>query len=101
MASSVVYQSILSTRAEEEIEESWKWCEERQTGLGDRFVGEVIHRLHQIEQHPERYPSRYRSYRETMVNIFPFSVIYRINKKKKIVRIVSVFHTSRNPKHKY
>jgi len=32
---------------------------------------------------------------------FPFFIIYRINDRLKIIRIISVFHTSRNPKGKY
>jgi plasmid stabilization system protein ParE len=101
MANSTAYKIILSTRAQQEIETSWKWYEERQQKLGDRFVEEVIKRLKKIEQHPERYPYKHKAYRETMIEVFPFSIIYRINKKKKLVQVVSVFHTSRNPKKKF
>jgi plasmid stabilization system protein ParE len=101
MANNIAYQTILSTRAEQEIITSWKWYEERQEKLGDRFIEEVIRQLKQIEQHPERYPVRYKSYRETIVAIFPYSIIYRINKTKKLIQVISIFHTSRNPKKKY
>jgi len=101
MASNPAYISILSTRAQKEIAQSWDWYEERQQTLGDRFVKEVINKIRLIEQNPERYPTRYKSYKETSVNIFPFLIIYRINRKKKSVRIVSVFHTSLNPSKKY
>jgi len=101
MASNIAYITILSTRAQKEITQAWEWYEERQQILGDRFVKEVINKLRLIEQNPERYPTRYKSYKETSVNIFPFLVIYRINRKKKSVRIVSVFHTSLNPSKKY
>ncbi|MBS1935209.1 MAG: type II toxin-antitoxin system RelE/ParE family toxin, partial [Bacteroidetes bacterium] len=47
------------------------------------------------------YSIRYKNYREAILSIFPFIVIYRINKKKKIVFIISVFHSKRNPKRKY
>ncbi len=84
MASNPAYISILSTRAQKEITQAWEWYEERQQTLGDRFVKEVINKLRLIEQNPERYPTRYKSYKETSVNIFPFLVIYRINRKKEI-----------------
>ena len=61
------YQSIFSSRAQKEISESWDWYEERQPGLGDRFVKEVIDRIKQIERSPERYPNRFKLYRETTV----------------------------------
>ena len=95
------FSSLLSGRAQKEITQTWEWYEERQQGLGDRFVKEVIHRIHLIEQNPDRYPTRCKSFKETPVPIFPFLIIYRINKKKKAVRIVSIFHTSLNPKKKF
>jgi plasmid stabilization system protein ParE len=101
MASNIAYISILSTRAQKEITQAWEWYEERQQTLGDRFIKEVINKLRLIEQNPERYPTRYKSYKETSVNVFPFVIIYRINRKKRSVRIVSVFHTSLNPSKKY
>jgi len=101
MANNTNFISILSTRAQKEIMEAWEWYEERQQSLGDRFVKEVIDKIRLIEQNPERYPTRYKFYKETSVTIFPFLIIYRINSKKKSVRIVSVFHTSLNPKKKF
>ncbi len=38
MASNPVYTSILSTRAQKEITQSWEWYEEKQQDIGDRFV---------------------------------------------------------------
>jgi len=101
MANNAGYSAILSRRAQKEIIKAWEWYEDRQQGLGDRFLKELKSRIHLIEQYPERYPSRYKSYKETLVPVFPFLIIYRLNKKKKSVRIVSIFHTSLNPKKKY
>jgi plasmid stabilization system protein ParE len=96
-----IYSAIFSSRAQQEIAESWDWYEDRQPGLGDRFLNEIVQHIRKIEQTPNRYPTRFKLYRETPVAVFPFLIIYRINEKKKIVRIVSIFHTSRNPKKKY
>lgn len=101
MAGNPPYSVTYSSRAQKEIASAWEWYEERQQGLGDRFVQEVIRRSQLLEQYPERYPTRYKSYKETPVLIFPFLIIYRINKKKKLLRVVSVFHTSLNPRKKY
>ncbi len=76
MASNYTYISILSTRAQKEITQAWEWHEERQQTLGDRFVQEVTNNIRLIEQNPGRYPTRYKSYKETSVNIFPFLIIY-------------------------
>jgi plasmid stabilization system protein ParE len=95
------YSSILSSRAQKEIAISWEWYEERQNGLGDRFVEEIIARIRDIEKTPERYPTRYKSYKEVAVPTFPFLIIYKVIKTKRYIRIVSVFHTPQSPKRKY
>jgi plasmid stabilization system protein ParE len=101
MANSPVYSAIISSRAQKEISESWSWYEERQQGLGDRFVKEVTSRIKDIEQHPERYPNRHKLYKETSINTFPYLIIYKISKRKKLIQVISVFHTSLNPRKKY
>jgi plasmid stabilization system protein ParE len=101
MGNKVNYSSTLSSRAQKEIAISWEWYEERQQGLGDRFVREVITRIKEIEKTPDRYPTRHKSYKEVSTPVFPFILIYRIVKRKKTIRIVSVFHTSQSPKRKY
>jgi len=101
MANQSAYSAIFSSRAQKEINESWNWYEERQPGLGDRFLKELTDRIYIIEQTPDKFPTRFKTYKETQVPVFPFLIIYRINNKKKLIRIVSIFHTSRNPKKKY
>ena len=95
------YTIIFLLRASQELLEVWEWYEDRQLGLGDRFKQEVYNRIFQIEERPERYPERKRNYREISVKEFPYLIVYRINKKEKIVAIVSIFHMRRNPKKKY
>lgn len=101
MANLSVYRAVFSSRAQKEIAESWIWYEDRQFGLGDRFLKEITDHVQKIEQSPNRFPTRFKSYKEAALPVFPFLIIYRINVKKKLIRIVSIFHTSRNPKKKY
>ncbi len=54
MANNSGYSSIFSSRSQKKITETWNWYEERQEGLGDRFLKEVIQRIRLIEQNPER-----------------------------------------------
>lgn len=99
--SPLTYTSILSSRAGKEILQSWQWYEERQQGLGDRFVREVVRCIGKIEKTPERYVKRVMEYREVQLDVFPYLVIYRMDKRKMLIRIVSVFHTARSTKKKY
>jgi len=101
MEGNIKFSVILSKRAANEVTDSWKWYEERQNGLGDRFFKESIAHINLIEKFPERYSCKYKLYRETSLTIFPYAIIYKINKRKKIVQVVSVFHSSRNPAKRY
>jgi plasmid stabilization system protein ParE len=96
-----MFQVIVSPRAEKEIRSSWDWYEDRQQGLGDRFASEVISKLRKIQQNPEVYSRKTRSYREAKIDSFPIVVVYRLNRKKEVVYILSVFHTSRDTRGKY
>lgn len=85
----------------QEFEASFEFYEERTVGLGVRFEDRLKEKLEIILQHPERYRRRQGKFREAYIKEFPFLVIYKYDKTKKIILIVSIFHTSRNPKNKY
>jgi len=101
MANKDTYSAILSSRAQGEVTSSWNWYEERQAGLGDKFLNEVVSKLQIIEQQPELFAIKHRSFREAVLSTFPLLVIYKINKRKKLVYVLSVFHTSRSHLGKY
>lgn len=95
------YKIELLPRARKEFLDAWDWYDDRWTGLGDRFVAEINKTLEQIGKTPERYAERKKGFREKKIKVFPYLILYRIRKKKKIVAISSIFHTSRNPRKKY
>jgi mRNA-degrading endonuclease RelE of RelBE toxin-antitoxin system len=97
----MTYKIEFLPRARKELLEAWDWYDDRWSGLGDRFMREVEKKVQQIEKTPERYAERKKGFRETKIRVFPYLIIYRIQKRKKIIAISSVFHTSRNPKKKY
>ncbi|MDB5114809.1 MAG: Plasmid stabilization system protein [Mucilaginibacter sp.] len=94
------YKFDVLFKARQEIFEAWKWYEEQQDGLGERFEAEVFRKIVLITTNPLQYPLKKRMH-EVNTNDFPFLIVYRINKSRNLVMIVSVFHTSRNPKKKY
>ena len=93
------YTIVFLSRAQHELLEAWEWYEDKQAGLGDQFKNKVTERLHSLLQHPERYPIRKKEFREVRIEVFPYLIIYRIDKNT--VVIASILHTSRNPKKKY
>jgi hypothetical protein len=82
MANKASYSIIISSRAQKEISQSWEWYEDRLQGLGDRFVNEIIDRIRLIERNPERYPTRFKSYKETPITCFPLPDHLQIKQTK-------------------
>lgn len=95
------YTVTLLERARKELLDAWDWYEEKQPGLGDRFLDEVNGMLKQIAKTPDRYPERKKKFREARIKVFPYLIICRVHNQRMIIAIGSVFHTSRSPKKKY
>ncbi|MCR8559246.1 type II toxin-antitoxin system RelE/ParE family toxin [Mucilaginibacter sp. BJC16-A38] len=94
------YTVDLSFRARRELVESRNWYEEKQPGLGRRFVHEVFAKVHLIENNPEHYP-RKKGFHEAKIDVFPFLIVYKSFKSSNMIIIISIFHMSRHPKKKY
>jgi mRNA-degrading endonuclease RelE of RelBE toxin-antitoxin system len=94
------YTIEILSKAKIELVRDWEWYEEKQTGLGVKFKQQIYNALKIIEQYPEQFPEKIRNYQEAPVKIFPYLIIYRISKRKKVISIVSIFHTRRHPKKK-
>ncbi|TSJ40342.1 type II toxin-antitoxin system RelE/ParE family toxin [Mucilaginibacter corticis] len=95
------YEIILHPEAEKEYLKACVWYEKKVVGLGHRFKNAVLEQLQLIKEKPEHYPVKKRNYRESNVDIFPYLVVYKVNKERGFIYIVSIFHTSKNPKKKY
>ena len=93
--------AILSERAKRELIDSREWYEDKQIGLGDRFMNEVFTKLRNLEEDPTKGLRRNKLYYEAIVKTFPFLIIYRIEPDSKELFVQSIFHTRRNPKKKY
>lgn len=97
----MAFQLIFHPEAEDEYLKTYKWYEQEQKGLGERFEQQVEQKIKQILLHPENYGISKSGYRETMVEIFPYTIVYKFLKRKKIIYICAVYHAKRNPKTKY
>ena len=50
MANSPAFTIVISSKAQKEIAQAWDWYEDRQQGLGDRFVKEIVTQLERLKQ---------------------------------------------------
>ena len=97
MSYTVIYYPV----AEAEYLEAYDWYEEREEGLGQRFETALGDSISHIVNMPLSYPSKKSGRRECVMKDFPFIVVFKLYPKTETILIVSVFHTSRNPRKKY
>jgi hypothetical protein len=50
------YKIVLKAR--KELFQAWEWYEDRQEGLGDRFINQVNQKIKLVIQTPKRYPEK-------------------------------------------
>ena len=92
---------ITLEEADKELQEAAVWYEEKSSGLGFRFIEVIERKLEIIQEHPERNSRRKGNFREAVIKIFPYVIVYTFYKEDWIITVNSIFHTSRSPKKKH
>jgi hypothetical protein len=77
------------------------YYELQKKGLGEKFSNAVIKQLKLVQESPKIYQKTKKEYREAAVPPFPFLIVFRIDKTKNVIVVVSIFHAKRKPKQKY
>lgn len=90
----MIYTFILSKRAEKHIESAYDWYELQREGLGDKFIDVIEEAFTSIQSNPLLYGFRKKNVRGCHAKGFPYVVLFYV--KRNNIRVVSVFHTSRN-----
>ena len=81
--------------AKAEFDEAADWYEARHKGLGRDFIGKVREVIKRITGNPKLFAIVRGQVRQTVIERFPYSVLYQEDKHEIIV--IAVFHSSRNP----
>jgi len=89
------YSLIIAQEAVDEIEASYYFYEDKQPGLGERFKKQLDETLMLIQRNPEMFNVIADNFREAVLRVFPFVVVFEVVKNE--IRAYSVFYTSRNP----
>lgn len=92
-----MYKSIILPPAKEDIRDAAKWYDERQKGLGKRFISQMREKIYFLQQNPQTGSLRYDNVRTMVLNVFPFMMHYSINENSETIIVSAVLHTSRNP----
>lgn len=78
-----------------EIDDAHDWYEQRRPGLGRDFLDEIERVLAEITANPARYGFVDAGIREGLLNRFPYAIYYRVLADR--IRVLAVYHTSRDP----
>ena len=87
---------------EKDINEAYSWYESQKDGLGEQFFIAIRKKLESIGRFPELYGTKGNGkYREAIVAVFPFAIVYIIYKRKHCIFVSSIHHFSKRTKTKY
>ena len=93
-----MYTVKLLTEAELDITEACKWYESQQKGLAKKFLKELDEQATLIVKNPLHFPIKFSErFRFATLKKFPYFIVFKIYEEEKMIYIMSVFHTSRNP----
>lgn len=90
------YKLIVRPLAEQDLKEAIEWYNLQLEGLGNKFVHYVDRKLAEIVLNPLQYQVRYKNFRTTLLEKFPYNIHFTLSDTTIIVH--SFYHTSRNPK---
>lgn len=85
----------LDPEALEEYDDAHDYFDAQRRGLAQAFEDEIEKVFRLIARFPRMHTEVYRGVRRGIVDRFPYCVYYR--EEIDHIRVVSIFHTSRNP----
>ena len=89
------WQLIIRPEAETDIDDIYRWYEQRRKGLGRAFMIELDRLLSSIQQGPKMFPRAHKELRRALLKKFPYAVFYTLRADE--IVISAVFHQSRDP----
>jgi len=69
---------LVRPEAERDLAAARDWYEQKQTGLGVRFLEDLAGVMRELERDPERPRLYYRSFRRVLLRRFPYKVFYQM-----------------------
>jgi plasmid stabilization system protein ParE len=93
---------VVKQEALDDTIEAYEYYEEKQSGLGERFLDELLHCYRQIAQYPTSYgfidEGSFKILRDISVDKFPYVVVFEIIDKDVVV--YAVHNTYKHPGNK-
>ena len=91
----MTYEVIVRPEAALEVEEAYRWYEERSEGLGLEFLRVADACLSSAQRNPAAYPIVYERVRRALLRKFPYALFYLVDESRIVV--IACFHIRRSP----
>lgn len=85
----------LHAKAEQDLREALDYYFEIDTKLEKKFIAPLEQTFNKIAKFPNLYPFETKTAQKTLMETFPYIVIYE--KYEEIIMVLAIFHTSRSP----
>ena len=89
------YEFFIKEGAKEDISNAFFWYENKQRGLGERFINVLDDCFSAIGKNPWLFAKKYGEMRQAIIKKFPYVVLYEI--EDSLIIVYSVFNTNQNP----
>ena len=88
---------IIEPAAEEDIFIGYQWYEDRQIGLGTKFLEALETLFDQILDNPQLYLESIRGVRRSVTRTFPYLVFYAL--ESNAAHVLAVIHAAQDPEY--
>jgi toxin ParE1/3/4 len=87
---------IVRPLAEADVQQASDWYEEKELGLGARFLDELRDSFARIRRMPLQFPAIGKGLRRALLRRFPYAIYFVPHDEHRVV-IIAVLHQHRNP----
>jgi len=94
-----VYKKIITASFDRELWKNVDWYDEKQQGLGDKFLLDVYETMQLILKNPFAFRRSIKETRECLLAVFPYLIVYEIENQDTVV-FYMLFPFKRNPRKK-
>lgn len=93
----MVYNLIISPRAQKEIEKAIAYYIPNYSDIPNNFIIQLQNVYKTLKTNPF-FKIRYKNIRSLKLKRYPYSIYFTINENNNTVKIISCFHLKQNPK---
>ncbi len=93
----MTYKVKLISQVRADLLEAKEWYQQHNATLAEDFKIAVNNEIDYISKFPNHYQIKYKDLRQSLVIRFPYAIYYLVNEEQKLIVVLGILHTKRNP----